>query len=279
MRRRVQAVLGKANLAASPKPPFLIRRYPYKGQQEMHAALGHLAAPIRWEAVDTPPTGQLADIFSHTPGAHKWTHYLPIYESVLDRDRPIRMLEIGVFHGGSLRMWREYLHPDSVIVGIDIDPDCKQFENPDHRVHVRIGGQQDAEFLAEVAAEFGPFDVILDDGSHMNSHMVESFRHLFGTALAERGIYVVEDVHSNYWTPYRDIPFSFVDFVGVLVDAMHAHYPQTESEHNFRTGHPAHIAEVSVPRITPLLGRIEIHDSIVVVHKSRRDLPGSIYVR
>jgi hypothetical protein len=77
MRRRVQAVLGKANLAASTKPPFLIRRYPYKGQQEMHAALGDLAAPTRWEAVDTPPTGQLADIFTHTPGAHKWTHYLP----------------------------------------------------------------------------------------------------------------------------------------------------------------------------------------------------------
>ena len=107
MRRRVQAVLGKANLAASPKPPFLIRRYPYKGQQEMHAALGELAAPTRWEAVDTPPTGQLADIFTHTPGAHKWTHYLPIYESVLDSDQPIRIMKTGVFNARSHKMKRQ----------------------------------------------------------------------------------------------------------------------------------------------------------------------------
>lgn len=279
IKQRVRAVLGKANLVASPKPPFLIRRYRYKGQQKMHAALGELAAPTRWKAVDTPPTGQLADVFTRSPGADKWPHYLPIYESLLDRDRAIRMLEIGVFHGGSLRMWREYLHPDSVIVGIDIDPDCKQFDNPELRVHVRIGGQQDAEFLAGVVAEFGPFDVIVDDGSHMTSHMVESFRHLFATGLSERGIYVVEDVHTNFWLPYRDSPTSFVDFIGVLVDAMHAHYPQAESDLNFRTGHPAHLADVSVPRITPLLGSIEIHDSVVVVRKTLRDLPRSVYVR
>ncbi|MCP9275301.1 class I SAM-dependent methyltransferase [Mycolicibacterium sp. CAU 1645] len=278
MKQRIRDLFEKANLAPSRKAPFLSRRYPYGGARRMHSALGpDLAAPTTWRAADTPPAGELGAIFMHTGGANKWLHYLPVYEANIDRSQPIRMLELGVFRGGSLRMWREYLHPQSVIVGIDIDPNCKQFEDPEHNVHVRIGGQQDATFLQEVNSEFGPFDVILDDGSHMTSHMVESFRNLFASALAEPGAYIVEDVHSNYWKPYRDSSMSFVDFVAVLVDAMHAHYPDAESEVNFRTDDPARLREVSVPRITPKLDGIEIHDSIVVVRKASRDLPRSVY--
>jgi methyltransferase family protein len=278
MKQRVRQLLDRANLAPSRKAPFLHRRYPYGGARRMQSALGpELAAPSTWRAVDTPPAGELAAIFAKTGGVHKWLHYLPVYESVIDRSRPIRMLEIGVFHGGSLRMWREYLHPHSVIVGIDIDPNCKQYEDPENNVHVRIGGQQDSTFLQEVNAEFGPFDVILDDGSHMTSHMVEAFRSLFGSALAEPGVYIAEDVHSNYWKSYRDSSMSFVDFIAVLVDAMHAHYPGAEGEPNFRSDHPARLQEVSVPRITTKLDSIEIHDSIVLVRKASRDLPRSVY--
>ena len=278
MKQRVRELLDKANLAPSRRAPFLSRRYPYGGARKMQSALGpELAALRTWPAVDTPLTGELAEIFLKTAGVLKWSQYLPVYESVIERSGPIRMLEIGVFHGGSLRMWREYLHPKSVIVGIDINSKCKQFEDPENNVHVRIGGQQDATFLQEVNAEFGPFDVILDDGSHMTSHMVESFRCLFDSALADSGVYVVEDVHSNYWKSYRDSSMSFVDFIAILVDAMHAHYPDAEGELKFRTGHPARLNQVSVPRITPKLGSIEIHDSIVVVRKASRDLPRSVY--
>lgn len=278
MKQRIREFLDKANLAPSRKAPFLSRRYPYEGARRMQRALGtELGAPTSWPAVDTAPTGELAAIFMNTGDVHKWVHYLPVYESVIDRTRPIRMLEIGVFHGGSLRMWREYLHPQSVIVGIDIDPNCKQFDDPDNNVHVRIGGQQDATFLDEVNSEFGPFDVILDDGSHMTSHMVESFRCLFAAALKDPGVYIAEDVHSNFWKSYRDSAMSFVDFVAVLVDAMHAHYPDAAGEQDFRANHPDRLQKVSVPWITPQMGSIEIHDSIVVVRKASRDLPRSVY--
>jgi hypothetical protein len=38
---------------------------------------------------------------------HKWHHYLSIYDRYLSRYRntPVRLLEIGVFKGGSQRMW------------------------------------------------------------------------------------------------------------------------------------------------------------------------------
>ena len=100
-----------------------------------------------------------------------------------------------------MQMWRRYLHPESVIVGIDINPTTRRFDEPSQRLHVRIGGQQDISFLESVVTELGPFDVILDDGSHMTSHMVQTFRYLFPNGLASGGIYIIEDIGTNYCTP------------------------------------------------------------------------------
>jgi hypothetical protein len=268
------------------------RRYPYRGRGRMLRALGpDLASMTTWSAVDTELHGEMAEIFDRTPRVHKLAHYLPIYESVVDRTRPIRMLEIGSFYGGSLQMWQEYLHPDSLIVGIDINSKLLKIADSG-RTHVRIGGQEDFTFLREVAAEFGPFDFILDSGSrflipvlssavgragHTSSHMVDSFRCLFANALSDSGVYMVEDVACDYWTFYRDSRVSFMDLVRALIDAMHGHYQVVASETNFRVGHPDRIQKVSVPAITPILGSIEIYDSVVVVRRATRDLPRSIY--
>ncbi len=46
--------------------------------------------------------------------------------------------------------------------------------------------------------------------------MVDSFRCLFANALSDSGVYMVEDVHCDYLTPYRDSRLSFVDFVRAL---------------------------------------------------------------
>jgi hypothetical protein len=278
MTHSIRGVLNTVNLVPSRRPPFLSRRYPYRGRRAMLKALGpDLSAEVIWPATDTPVTGDLASVFNDTDNVHKWQHYLPVYESAIDRSRPIRMLEIGVFHGGSLQMWGKYVHPDSIIVGIDIDPECKQFDDPARQVHVRIGGQQDISFLGDVIDEFGPFDMILDDGSHLSSHMVETFRYLFPKALVDGGIYIVEDIHCSYWKGWRDSPMSFVDFTKSLIDAMHAHYQVANSELAFRVDDPNRRAEVTVPVAATLLGKVEFFDSIAVIHRARRQLPRSIY--
>lgn len=279
---RLRSVLAYLNLAPSRRPPFLVRRYPYRRGDQMRRALGDdLGAETVWTAADGARLeGQLAAIFETTEDVHKWLHYLPVYEKALApyRGRPIRMLEIGVFRGGSLQMWRRYLHAESVITGIDIDPECMRSDEPANRVHVRIGAQQDVAFLRGVVNEFGPFDVILDDGSHMTSHMVESFRYLFANGLAPGGIYLVEDLHTNYWTSHRDSSMSFVDFTKWLTGAMHAHYQQAESELEFREGSPTRKAAFKVPVATVLIDSIELHDSIVIVRRAdgRRELPRSV---
>lgn len=279
---RIRSALLKFNLAPSRSIPFIARRYPYRDAERMRQALGpDLAAETTWAATDGPlPTGDLASIFESTSDIHKWLHYLPIYDAALAsyRSRPVKMLEIGVFRGGSLDMWRRFLHPDSTIVGIDIDPACVRFDNASAKVHVRIGAQQDAAFLRGVINEFGPFDVILDDGSHRTSHMVDSFRFLFPNALAPKGIYLVEDAHSNYWTSHRNSTMSFVDFTKWLIDAMHAQYQQTSGEPEFRVGAPERRTEVRVPIATVLIENIEVHDSITIVRRAsgRRELPRSV---
>lgn len=278
MKQQLISVLDKVNLVPSRRPPFVERRYPDRGQRRTARALGpELSKETIWSASADEPRGELAAVFSHTNNIHKWVHYLPIYEELFDRARPIKLLEIGVFHGGSLRMWREYLHPDSLIVGIDIDPECEKFGNEASNVHVRIGGQQDTKFLQTVIDEFGLFDVILDDGSHKTSHMIESFRYLFLAGLSKKGTYIAEDVHSSYWKSYRDSRNSFVDFTRYLIDAMHAHYRETEMETQFRLSHDDEVQSLKVPMITPLLDSVEIHDSVVVIRKANRNLPRSIY--
>lgn len=126
-------------------------------------------------------------------------NYCEKYEKWLPFNRlePITLLEIGVLHGQSLLSWREYF-PNAKIVGIDIDPDCKKSENIDQNIFVEIGSQDDISFLDSVCRKYGNFDLILDDGSHVNEHVIKSFQFLIDFVKSE-GVYVVEDSTTSYW--------------------------------------------------------------------------------
>ena len=129
---------------------------------------------------------------------NKWKHYFEIYDRYFSqyRGRAIRILEIGVESGGSLDLWRNYFGPDAVIVGVDINPKCQAFESPN--THVRIGSQGDDVFLESVATEFGPFDIVIEDGSHAFIHQIGTFRALF-RHLTDEGFYCCEDLCTSYW--------------------------------------------------------------------------------
>jgi len=143
------------------------------------------------------PVGDLAPLFAQHrgEGVDKWHHYLPLYERYLGpwRGRPLRFLEIGVFKGGSLEMWRKYFGPEAVIYGIDIDPTCARFDGRDGQV--RIGSQDDRAFLGRVIDEMGGVDVVLDDGSHVMAHLRATLAALF-PRLSQGGTYIVEDLHT-----------------------------------------------------------------------------------
>jgi len=130
---------------------------------------------------------------------HKFagTTYLERYDKYLSslRDQPIKLLEIGVRDGCSHRMWREYF-PKAMIYGIDIDPRCKQHQSD--RIKVFIGSQSDPDITnAAVKDAGGHFDVILDDGSHVNELTIKSFDLLF-PHLRAGGLYIIEDLACSY---------------------------------------------------------------------------------
>ena len=233
-----------------------------------------LTEPVSLRSPDTKPTGELAELFYSLPNVHKWYHYFDVYEHHFARfrDRPIRMLEIGVFRGGSLHMWKRFFHPESTIVGIDIDPSCAVHDAADHDIHVRIGSQADPDFLESVNEEFGPFDIILDDGSHRTHHQITSFGALFRSALKENGCYFVEDCHGNYWLKHIDSTFTFMDLAKYLVDVLHEPYLDRAETH-FRKGHGSQIKQAEVSYLSANLDGIHFYDSIVVFEKKRRDLP------
>lgn len=156
----------------------------------------------------------------------KWTHYLPIYERHFERfvNRPMSILEIGCLHGGSLQMWKRYFGPLANIVAIDIDPNAKAHE--EDQISVRIGDQSDEKFLFNVVEEFGQFDIIVDDGSHLPEHQIKSFKVLYPN-IKDSGVYVVEDLHTNYWPEYsgglkKDT--TFIELSKNLIDELNAYH-------------------------------------------------------
>lgn len=123
-------------------------------------------------------------------------HFLDVYEQHFGprRMEPLKVLEIGVHHGGSLKMWAAYF-PNSRITGVDIDHDCKK--NYGDRIQVVIGDQADREFLDGL----GTFDIIIDDGGHTMKQQKTSLDVLWGH-LHPGGVYVLEDLETSYWPKF-----------------------------------------------------------------------------
>ena len=133
-----------------------------------------------------------------------WHSYTPHYQHHLKkyRNRRINLLEIGaggyddIKSGGeSLRMWKRYF-PFGKIYSIDIYDKSFIEEN---RIKIFKGSQVDDVFMQEVVKT--DFDIIIDDGSHINDHVIHTFKSLF-PVLKDGGIYVIEDVQTSYWPAF-----------------------------------------------------------------------------
>jgi hypothetical protein len=131
------------------------------------------------------------------PGIWKWEHYFDIYHRHLARfvGTPVNMLEIGIYSGGSLGMWRSYLGSQSHIYGIDIEPACKAYEN--ENVTVFIGDQADRNFWNEFNGNAYQIDIVLDDGGHTPHQQQVTLEEML-PRLSPGGVYICEDVHSNF---------------------------------------------------------------------------------
>ncbi len=192
---------------------------------------------------------------------HKWQHYFEIYDKHFSRFRgkEVVVLEIGVSHGGSLQMWKQYFGDRARIFGVDVDPRCKSFE--EERVSIFIGSQSDRQFLRDLKKTIPKVDVLIDDGGHTMRQQIVTFEELFDH-VKDDGVYLCEDCHTSYWPEYGGgyrRRGSFIEYSKRWIDYLNAFHSRTP--------------RLAANDFTRSVKSVHYYDSIVVVEKGNRTKP------
>jgi hypothetical protein len=161
---------------------------------------------VIYDAAVTTDVADLAEIASrYDTDKSINTHYLRTYQTLFAglAGEDIRLLELGIHTGGSLRLWRDFF-PRGLIVGVDAK--LARIDGPDTRIRTYQGAQDDVALLDRIGAETAPggFDIIIDDCSHVGAFTRASFWHLFDRHLKSGGIYAIEDWGTGYWEWWID---------------------------------------------------------------------------
>ena len=197
---------------------------------------------------------------------HRWRHYFDIYHRhfAAYRGEAITVIEIGVFNGGSVRMWRDYFGPLATVVGVDINSGCKQFEEPG--IDIAIGDQSDRGFLRSLADRYPDFAILIDDGGHQMEQQIATFEELY-PRLRANGVYLCEDIHSSYLSEFGGgfgQRHTFVEFIKAHVDQLNAYFSRDHSQ----------LAPTEFTRST---NSIHFYDSVAIVEKSPHVPPEQVF--
>lgn len=205
----------------------------------------------------------LAVYFKNNQGRliHKWNHYFEIYDQHFKkfRGKKVIILEIGVSQGGSLQMWKNYFGPDAKIIGVDVNPLCKGFE--ESQIQIYIGSQSDRIFLRNLKDKIPRIDILIDDGGHTMKQQIITFEELFDH-IKDDGLYLCEDLHTSYWTTYGGgykRRGTFIEYSKNFIDYIHAWH---SSQRTFK-----------INVFTKTVHSIHYYDSVLVIQKRRIEKP------
>jgi len=203
----------------------------------------------------------LREIFYNHQGrlVHKWDHYFEIYERYFSKykGQKLNILEIGISQGGSLQLWKKYFGDGVNIFAIDINPECKKFEEDGTKIF--IGSQSDRHFLAELIDQLPALDIILDDGGHTMEQQKVSFEMLY-SKVKDGGLYIVEDTHTSYWYEFHGgvkKPGTFIEHAKDMIDSLYE-------------DHVVNKDKIITNDITRNVNAISFYDSVVVFEKLER---------
>lgn len=189
---------------------------------------------------------------------HKWIHYFDIYDRHFSPyiNKAVTIIEFGVFHGGSLQMWKNYFGKKARVIGIDIDPRCKNLE--EDQIEIHIGDQENRDFLRKLSREIRNIDIVIDDGGHTMNQQITTFEEMF-PRVRNGGTYLVEDLHTSYWKEYGGgykEQNSFIEYSKNLIDQINAWHSHDKSN-------------LSVTNITRTVKAMHVYDSIIVFDKDK----------
>jgi cephalosporin hydroxylase len=194
---RYRAV-ARAVVQRARNPVEIVRGYYYSR---------HLPSPNTSPARERPK-GQLEryfDTYTVGRGIWKWRHYFDIYERHFAKfvGREVHLVEVGIFSGGSLEMWRHYFGDECRIYGVDIEPACLAYEGDG--VQVFIGDQASPAFWKDFRKAVPRVDILIDDGGHEPEQQIATLQAML-PYIQPGGVYLCEDSHGAF-QPFH----SFVD--------------------------------------------------------------------
>jgi len=151
--------------------------------------------------------------------------YAPHYDRLFSplRDKPIKLLEIGVGGGESIRTWLDYFQVASVF-GVDIVSCTNPWNTPESNADARYtfvqGDQGSASFWEEFVSKYsGAWDVIIDDGSHYSNHVIASFDSMW-RHVNYGGMYCIEDLGVAYSSNTIFVPAGFQNHMDFIKDKL-----------------------------------------------------------
>ena len=167
----------------------------------------------------------LLELFEDHKGnpVHKYSHHIEAYDKIFERfkNTAVSILEIGLARGGSLELWRKYFGMEAAIFGMDIQ-DMTVLQK-DSGARIFVGDQGKIEDLKRVLNKLPDLDIVIDDGSHQSEDQIVSFQHVF-KRLKDKGVYIVEDIHTSYRETYGGGYLnqnSFVEYIKRMIDGLH----------------------------------------------------------
>jgi hypothetical protein len=142
-----------------------------------------------------------------------------VYDFLFERyrNKKVTFVEIGVLGGGSLFMWRKFLGEEARIIGVDLNPKAKKWEN--HGFEIYIGSQSDETFWKEFIDKVGKIDIVLDDGGHTYDQQIITVENLI-PFVNDDGMIVVEDTHTSYMDGFGPRSHSFINYSKILIDKL-----------------------------------------------------------
>jgi hypothetical protein len=134
----------------------------------------------------------------NTDKSSNYHNYTKVYNNLFKniKDDIKCLLEIGIYAGNSLRMWKQYFK-NAKIYGIDIDPNCQINE---YDIISILGNAADKTIINLIPNNI---DIIIDNGTHISEDQITSFNLLF-PKLKFGGIYIVEDACCSYWPEFNE---------------------------------------------------------------------------
>jgi hypothetical protein len=208
----------------------------------------------------------------------KYDSYLTAYSELLAeyidlaiRGNPVRLLEIGVLDGGSLQAWKSLFGPMSTIVGLDINPECRRLEC--ESFEIRTGDQGDPATWQALQSEYGNFDIVIDDGSHIGFSQIQTVECSIKTVLSAGGLLVIEDTHTAFMPefPGATVGRNFIDFLVEVVGCIHSRSCRLSSSTSSLV---SHIGEANIYKRK--ISNLSIYESIIAFHVASY-LPDSVH--